>query len=187
MRDKLDQDSTWIFVGPDMDGSPPGKNDKKKSSGVFHGTAMLSLVLGNTLGVAKKVSPIIVRLPGSMLDQDGNAIRVFQPEHIIIALGKVNDQLQVREGGATAPASCVVLLAHYYPSGTVEEIWALRVWSLLEEMEKKGAILVTGQGEDNGNCAKLLHGLHGPHRELLRLTEFCTGNVKEGEGSVDGW
>lgn len=149
MRNKLDQDAGWIFVGPDKSGRLPLKDDTKNQRNVFHGTNMLSLLLGETLGVAKRASPIVVRLPGSRLDSNGNAVETFTPEDLLTALGKVNDQLPAREGDADAPASCVVLLAHHYPSATIEERWALQVWSLLEEMKKRGAILVTGQGEHN--------------------------------------
>lgn len=144
IRDK----ARWIFVGPDRNGNQPTRTDSRNNNFEYHGTAMLSLVAGSTLGVAKKVTPMVVRLPGALFIRNEQGVEdfagSFTPEDWLSALGMVNDELRGRTG---ASASCVVLMAQYYPRAIVDDAWVRRVWEVLSEMERRGAILVRGQGE----------------------------------------
>lgn len=138
----------WIFVGPDRNGNAPTRSDSAKSDGTYHGTAMLSLVAGATLGVAKDISPIIVRLPGSLWERNDTTrtyrfVSGFTPEDWLTALGMVNDELQASHNGQSR---CVVLLAQYFPNDRATDAWIQRGWQLLQELSQRGAILVTGQG-----------------------------------------
>jgi len=107
-----------------------------------HGTSMLSLVAGSTLGPAKKIRPVVVRLPCR-----GRFV-LIRPTDWIDALGMVNDDLD----GQT-PA--VVLMASYFENdddrfklGAQLSVFGFsaRHWQLLHDMARKGAVLVTGSG-----------------------------------------
>ncbi|KAK4902065.1 hypothetical protein LTR27_000967 [Elasticomyces elasticus] len=128
----------WIQVGI---GEQAGENDCKA-----HGTSMLSLVAGKTLGVAKNIDPIIVRMPCR-----GPGV-AFSPSDWIDGLGAVNDQID-----ASTPS--VVLMASYWPPknfrGPVGDRaprgFLLRHLELLASLASKGAILVTGTGNGGGD------------------------------------
>lgn len=110
---------------------------------------MLSLVAGKTLGIAKTVNPVIVRLPPPTIRQI-NGIAVpssFTPQDWIEYLSMINDDL----GTQTNPqARCVVLLAEYFPRSLFPNSdpggWELRANGLLLQMVTKGAVIVTGSG-----------------------------------------
>jgi hypothetical protein len=127
----------WIQVG---EGELAGENDCKE-----HGTAMLSLVAGATVGVAKKVNPVIVRMPCRGWG------RGMRPPEWIDALGKISEDLD-----ASKPS--VVLMASYwdklfFPTPIPNRYdweamvgFELRFKALLEELVSKNAVLVTGSG-----------------------------------------
>jgi len=118
----------------------------------YHGTAMLSLVTGKTLGVSKKVSPIVVRIPTvAVVDENGLTKNLgFTRETWITALSKVLDDLGVN---SKQQASSVVLLAQHSPreklfaDGANPDGFIQRMRALLDEMNDRGAIVVTGAGE----------------------------------------
>lgn len=87
VRDK----ARWIFVGPDRNGNQPTRTDSRNRNFEYHGTAMLSLVAGATLGIAKKITPILVRLPGALIIRDEQDLEQFAgsftPEDWLSALG----------------------------------------------------------------------------------------------------
>ncbi|KAK5173746.1 uncharacterized protein LTR77_002427 [Saxophila tyrrhenica] len=64
------------------------QNDGRSAKLKYHGTAMLSLIAGKTLDIAKKVNPVIVRLP-----KPAKATGSFSPQDFIDYLGKINDDL----------------------------------------------------------------------------------------------
>ena len=111
MRDK----TRWLFAAADPDGGLP-ETDSPNMRGNYHGTSMLSLVTGKLAGVAKKVAPIIVRLPNGWAHNDAGerGWRGFTPEIWSNALSKVLDDLGSEH---RTEASAVVLLADYYPRG----------------------------------------------------------------------
>lgn len=79
IRSKAD----WILLGEEHE---QAKDDCKE-----HGTPMLSLVAGKTVGVAKNIKPIIVRMP-CRLDHRG-VKRGMQGADWIDGLSAINDQL----------------------------------------------------------------------------------------------
>lgn len=122
---------------------------------------MLSLVAVKTLGVAKKVQPFVVRLPyhgppdhlGVVGDQ------IFTPEDYIGGISKINDAL----GSISQPiARAVVLLADYYPTSVLpdgaNDGFVTRMFSLLDDMASKGAIIVTGSGNIRDEKNNVLDG-----------------------------
>ena len=108
---------------------------------------MLSLVTGKTTGVSKKVKPIIVRLPAGW-SRDGNTYRGFTINQYISALGEVLDDLGLEH---REEASCVVLLAQNYPrhlfTDDEQTQVILQMWGMIDELTKRGAIVVTGAGK----------------------------------------
>jgi len=98
---------------------------------------MLSLAAGKTLGVAKNIDPIIVRMPRGAFSQD----------RYLDGLGKINDDLGTQP---QSEAKATVLLAHYYPLDVLPsdgyQAWVNRFQTILTAMASKGAIIVTGSG-----------------------------------------
>lgn len=128
----------WIQVG---EGDQAAEDDCKA-----HGTSMLSLVAGVTAGVAKHIDPVIVRMPcrGRFVGMKGG--------DYIDGLSKVNDELD-----GSSPT--VVLMAVHWttawfkgPDGSTDEVYwygfYIRYLELLESLASKGAILVTGTGNE---------------------------------------
>ena len=107
---------------------------------------MLSLIAGKTLGIAKNVNPVIVRLPPPIMNGQV-VVSVFSPQDWIEYLSKINDDLGTQQ---SSEARCVVLLADYYPLSAFENNnpsgWDMRLRLLLEQMVLKGAVVVTGSG-----------------------------------------
>jgi hypothetical protein len=113
---------------------------------------MLSLIAGYELGVAKRASPILARVPRR--DALGLGATL---EDWTAALSKVNDDLDRFQAGRTGDtATAVVLMAIYFPrtkffvldtdfSGPITATWT----GILRSMVAKGAVLVTGSGNAN--------------------------------------
>ena len=87
----------WIQVGKDYDGEEREDDSPSSTHNQCHGTAMLSLAAGKTLGVGKLIVPVIVRMPkgpprpltdapNSPMEQ-GRA--VFSPENYLKGLKKL--------------------------------------------------------------------------------------------------
>ena len=111
-------------------------NEYANSEGQYHGTAMLSLVAGKEVGVARRAGPILVGLP-----------KCFTPESYLNGIGKINDDLGSQ---MQTQAKAVVLLAHYYLPAQLSSAdyrrWLNGFHTFLPEMASKGAVLVTGAG-----------------------------------------
>jgi hypothetical protein len=135
----------WIQVGQ---GDEAAENDCKS-----HGTAMLSLVVGRTVGVAKNIDPVIVRMPCRIEpnpqpnNPDQTKKGVMKPAEWIAALGMINDDYD-----GTGPA--VVLMAEYWQRLHFRDEYgdpnwdgfAIRHKALLTSLASKGAVLITGTG-----------------------------------------
>lgn len=128
------------------------RNDGRNRAGECHGTAMLSLVGGKTLGIAKAVNPVIVRLPG--LIPTGRIVdglpesHYFSPQDWINRLGMIDTDLGP-EQDEQQEARAVVLLAHYYPRSIFTDDpsgFVNTMHGLLTSIIKKGAVVVTGSG-----------------------------------------
>ncbi|KXT05630.1 hypothetical protein AC578_5652 [Pseudocercospora eumusae] len=153
----------WLHVGRDVDDqgqyiTSPQPEDDSMDRGKYpkaHGTAMLSLVLGKTLGVAKNAHPILVRMPrtvGGGMDQ----------AQFLEGLKMISDDLG--ESTSTEPRA-IVLLAIYYPQvirrpGRPDvdittrpdfEPWLENLRTLLATIESKGGLIITGAGNEGLN------------------------------------
>lgn len=101
----------WLTPVGDYDGkarqddaqSDTAGSDKSKA----HGTAMLSLVAGKTLGVAKSITPHIVRLPRKV-----STGGYWSPEDFLETMA---DAANAMEAGSESEAKGIVLIAMYYP------------------------------------------------------------------------
>lgn len=129
----------WFQVGK---GDEAAEDDCKA-----HGTSMLSLVAGATVGVAKNIDPIIVRMPCRKNAQ--GAKLGFTTADWIDGLSMVNDDLD-----GSSPS--VVLMATYWsrrffksPDGSNDwDGFSYRHKDLLDSLASKGAVLVTGTGNE---------------------------------------
>jgi hypothetical protein len=117
-----------------------------------HGTAMLSIVAGSKLGVAKRVTPILARVPRGI-----RGVLSITAEDWLRNLKAINDDLDKHHFNIRGqPASAVVLMAIYYPrrlwvvDGVDNSLAVAKQWAaVLSSMVEKGAILVTGSGNDD--------------------------------------
>lgn len=116
---------------------------------------MLSLVAGWTVGLAKNIDPVIVRMPCRIEpnpqanNPDQTKKGVMKPAEWIAALGMVNDDYDGND-----PA--VVLMSEYWQRVHFKDEYgdpnwdgfAIRHKALLTSLASKGAVLITGTGND---------------------------------------
>ncbi|KAH7120544.1 hypothetical protein EDB81DRAFT_914184 [Dactylonectria macrodidyma] len=158
IRDRFD----WVIKVPDWDGQSRQDDSYTDLDGnailSSHGTSMLSLVAGKSLGVAKNINAHIARLPRKKRAGMG-----FTPEDYLETLSEVNDRMS----GDGATASGVLLLAQMYQrqfflrlkgdgstapltidGATFDESFGFewRLHTLLQQIMDKGTIVVTGAG-----------------------------------------
>jgi hypothetical protein len=104
---------------------------------------MLSFVVGQQVGIARKANPIVVRIAQEKNKNSERGRDIWTPQIWADYLSKINDDL----GRTTSTeAKCVVLLALYYPQNVVPAGWEDRVYALLTSIVSKGGIIVTGSG-----------------------------------------
>lgn len=158
-----------MHVGKDFDlrspGDPQPEDDSytdpqnKWHKDSVHGTAMMSLVAGKTLGAVKNANPVVVRMPRR------RAFGPFSKEDWLKGLMQINDDIGLQYSKQQTTA--VVLLATYFPlemfyrkdprdNGEAKDKngkpiddsagWVGEAYSLLTKLESKGALIVTGTG-----------------------------------------
>ncbi len=129
----------WILVGDDQPKDDSGLTEDK-TGGKAHGTCMLSKVAGHYFGVAKKVDPVIVRVPRR---GGGPANK----EDYLEGISKVYDDLMERsEGPDEIKERSVLSTSWYYPRGNLNEAWIRRAKVLLEKLVILGVSPVAGSG-----------------------------------------
>ena len=119
---------------------------------------MLGMVVGKGLGVSKKVTPVVVRVPRkSEFGRGANA------EHFLEGVSMVNDAIK----GDSAKTRAILSLSWYYDQTLfasevddtiVEgafELWQIRLYRLLTNLIKKGVFVVTGSGNSEVVCYTL--------------------------------
>lgn len=152
-----------MFVGKDYD-----NQNHKDDSGVPldgrckpgkkcnpHGTTMLGMVAGAKLGIAKKVKPVLVRVPRRS-EFGGGA----SPMDYLEGVSLVNDAFngKSKETKAILSLSWCYTLALY--TGGVQntlaqsgfEIWKIRLYRLITSLIEKGVFVVTGSGNSGVVC-----------------------------------
>lgn len=125
----------------------PADVAQRDSSARWHGTAMLSLVAGALAGVAKKINPVIVPFSRSPVS----------PSDWLERLALIRDDLTAESSVATS----VLLLSVYFPryefsqGKTYHDVdvdgFKTEAYLLLQELVRKGAVLVTGTGNYQHN------------------------------------
>lgn len=163
----------WIHVNTDLDGRTPNDdsqtplNQQRPSKYKSHGTSMLSLVAGNTLGIAKQANVVIVRLPRRNADNGQ-----FTKEDFLDGLSRIEEDIV---SPADQGVSAIVLVAHAYPRDTflrrrpsggplrdengndIYDIvdrasWTTRVKLVLLNIASKGGLVITGAGNVGGDA-----------------------------------
>ena len=100
---------------------------------------MLSKIVGHTLGVAKKATPIIVKVEDFL-----------SAESWYDALAAVSKDL---DSDVTPPGNikAIVSMSFYFPAdgeGAPPPEYEQKLLKLLQELEHKGAFMVTGSGNE---------------------------------------
>ncbi|KAF7557904.1 hypothetical protein G7Z17_g214 [Cylindrodendrum hubeiense] len=165
IRDRLD----WIIKVKDFDGVERQDDSRQdldqQMARACHGTSMLSLVAGKTLGVVKHINPHIARLP--RLQRNGGGI--FRPDDFIETLSGINDRITADPSG---DSTGILLLAHYFqrsffyrlrgdkskrvldlPVDAIDESFGFeyRLYDLLQDITDKGVLVITGSGNVAGS------------------------------------
>jgi hypothetical protein len=165
----------WIHPQPIFDGAIdepeddakllPGNMGRNVDGG--HGTAMTSLVMGKTVGVAKKALPIIVRIGSNELEEGGQSRKAGPPEAWLDGFRAIVNELFVAPPDQTERARAVALMAFYFDirkfvgkpatvpgwTATTEDQAAFAAWTAalhanLHELDRLGVVLVTGSGNN---------------------------------------
>jgi hypothetical protein len=145
---------------------------------------MLGLVVGKTAGIARNARPIVVRLPAPQGDNRIN----FSAEEWVTFLSKINDDLGTNP---SSEATCVVVIAQYWKSAqlpTVDPVgWVWRVWSLMEQMTAKGAIIVTGSGNVAEGVLDGIPANFGKSNAPKKLPSLIVAGALTREGKGTGY
>ncbi|KAK3368019.1 hypothetical protein B0H63DRAFT_565848 [Podospora didyma] len=200
------QNVEWLHIGQDtypsvLTTQPEDDSQREKIPNGGHGTAMLSIVLGDTLGVAKRAKPYLVRLPRR------NILGGFTPEDFLEGVGRVSDELTSSGLGA------VVLMAIFWPleqfvrrdrtgmpvrldvddpgggppipGPTIDESFGFdtRLKSLIENIISKGGIPVTGSGNGGGT---VMGGMPAKYGDQASAVDYIPGIVVAGAVAADG-
>ena len=146
--------SRYIHVG---EGGDEKDNDCKT-----HGTSMLSLVAGKTVGVAKNINPIIVRMPCRPHPKNPNVKESMQGSDWIDALGLINDELDGSTPKVVLMASGWTTTQFPGPDGQDQyDGFVLRHKDMLDALAAKGAILVTGAGNAGAARVYVVPAIYG--------------------------
>lgn len=146
--------------------SPQPNDDSQTSldgsgSHKAHGTSMLSLVAGKTVGVAKNIDPILVRFPRSSVEHFGGQT----PEDWLRGISKIYDDLG-KQVTLSISTTAIVLMATYWPRSAFRQKnnarddirgpdgnyidesagFEISAGQMLKELISRGALVVTGSG-----------------------------------------
>lgn len=114
-----------------------------------HGTSMLGAVAGAKLGIAKKVKPVLVRMPRKYQTGAGAS-----PQNFLEGVYAVDDAITENSRETQA----ILSLSWYYDfqgysaqvgehlTESAYEIWKFRLYSVLKSLIRKGVFVVTGTG-----------------------------------------
>lgn len=102
---------------------------------------MLSKVAGNVYGVAKKVNPVLVRVP-----------RFANTESWLDGLSAITDDLGARSDNS---AKSVLSMSFYYPPDRVTPAWVSKAKMHLQWHASHGILPVTGSGNTGAVSHKL--------------------------------
>ncbi|KAH0435727.1 hypothetical protein CcaCcLH18_04681 [Colletotrichum camelliae] len=198
LRDNIASKTEFIFVDEDIDGQQNRDDSNIQQNGECaspvhckaHGTAMLSIIAGAHIGIAKKVKPIMVRVPRRQSKGGGAS-----PEHWLSALSAVDDAIP--DQSATTRAILCMAQGHKFEDfrkdwerqnkdkvqDTEKEAsdqWAhfrLRMHRILSSLIAKGVFIVTGSGNafvngDNKSFYKFSHGTSDATAYTAGLTAY---------------
>jgi subtilisin family serine protease len=100
---------------------------------------MLDKVTGTKYGVAKKVNPVIVKVPGQKwTKEDPSLDEYLEGVHLTLK------DIQSKGNGANA----VISISWYYPAQHVDQDWIDKLESYITDIIKEGATVVVAAGND---------------------------------------
>lgn len=160
--DNIADQVSWILVGNEngdqlMDDS---QYNQAQTNGIKgHGTCMLSLVCGASVGVAKRVKPWLVRVPRRVPagTSPANAVAGASAEDYVDGVSAVLNALQ-GSAGTSAQTEAILLMSWYYPRPVFKgpnnedqsDGFRIRLWQLLTALVRKGVLPITGSGNLRG-------------------------------------
>jgi hypothetical protein len=115
---------------------------------------MLSKVGGTRYGVAKNISPVIVRVGGARNADD----------HLDGVSQALADFMNQKRAGLLQNA--VINMSFFFPPTGVNQAWINRLRQLLQDMVNQGMFPITGSGNDGAVSLPL------PQHSLSFLTEL---------------
>ncbi|WEW61610.1 hypothetical protein PRK78_007101 [Emydomyces testavorans] len=143
----------YIHVHPDFDGRTPEDDSSllpDRWSGKSHGTCMLSRIGGHLFGVAKKINPIVVRVPRR---HPGG---FPEYEDYLDGVARVNDDIGDMKKKAVLNMSWLVYRHNEHggltfpspkdPKVDNSDMFRTRLRDLLKVLIRKGVLPVTGSG-----------------------------------------
>jgi hypothetical protein len=163
--DNVAQRVQWIQAGEGNDGAEDDGSvffnpNINKNSGKGHGTAMLSKVAGHLYGVAKRVTPVLVRVPRVTTrqvatDPEGRPIITpdFPPPTAYLdGVSKALDDW--RQNKQATFKTATILMSWYYllenlPAGDAGTAFVAKLYQLISELASLGVLPVTGAGNDD--------------------------------------
>ncbi|KAI2607948.1 peptidase S8/S53 domain-containing protein [Hypoxylon sp. NC1633] len=194
----------WLHVGQDLDGRNAEDDsatdpEHKFTTAAAHGTSMLSLVTGASLGVSKGVKPILVRVPRRIIPAPGRGpYGGATDEDYLEGISKVCDHIT----GISTETRAILLLALHFPrkrfmrNGEDKSIgFTSRLHFLLKDLISKGVLPITGSGNnfdrsdtidgfpanfgrnDHNTMPELIvvGGLHSTSADMAFQTDFANG------------
>lgn len=192
----------WVVKIADFDGARRQDDSHTDlnhiKAGKAHGTSMLAVMAGKTLGVAKSIKPHLARLPRRYPFGGG-----FSTEDYIETIGEIDNRITATPDGKL---TAVLLLAHSYPretfyrkrpgTGDREFIngqpiddsfgWELRLHSILQSLMDKGVLIVTGTGNAPLPVIDAWPANFGKNNDVLRLPELLVvGSVRQSGPEID--
>ncbi|KAI1390516.1 peptidase S8/S53 domain-containing protein [Hypoxylon trugodes] len=166
---RIRQDVEWIHIGEDINAEENAEDDSGMdplqlcTEGKSHGTAMLSLVTGERLGVSKAVKPYLVRVPRCRVPTvtSGNASSGATLEHWLEAVSKVCDHLTE----TSAETKAIMLMAFQVERKALvrhgvdhAKGFDCRIFFLLQNLVSMGVLPITGAG-NNTQMGNKIDGL----------------------------
>lgn len=149
--DNLASKVRWINIGVDYDGRQPHDDSQVPAPGtggaqLGHGTAMLSLIGGATLGVAKQIRPIVVRMPRRTASGGG-----ANPLDWLDGISAVNDDVQTTTSNTQAIMLMAIFLDRRIDLTSTDGIdytepFVTQMNAHLNQLINKGVLPVTGSG-----------------------------------------
>lgn len=187
---KIQSRAEWLYIDDDSDVDNAGRPEDDSglpiggisNGGKAHGTSMLSIIAGASVGVAKQVNPILVRMP-RRLKSGGGATNEDWLRGVSKVLDDVNTKFPREDPTVQQDARVVLLMALYWPAFVVLTAenptraesggFAARLYALLRQLAKRGVVITCGTGNQGLVSAPVNGSTRLIFRSLLKVVQVC--------------